>query len=62
MPEKNTCPKCGKPFHCEADTGSCWCQAYQLDEKTLKHLENTYPDCLCEDCLKGFAQNNQRNL
>jgi hypothetical protein len=51
-----TCPACGATFSCGAETGHCWCQAYELSAETFKFLKNKYADCLCEDCLRGFAQ------
>ncbi|MFO7939404.1 MAG: cysteine-rich CWC family protein [Bacteroidales bacterium] len=51
------CEKCGKEFHCLAGTNQvCWCTRYKLTDEQLKKLEELYEDCLCEDCLKEFAE------
>lgn len=52
--ENKTCPKCGKTFYC-SHSARCWCVEYSLNNEARELLESTYSDCLCEDCLKGYA-------
>ncbi len=49
-----TCPKCGKGFYC-SHSARCWCVEYSLTPEARELLESSYSDCLCEECLKGFA-------
>ncbi|MCF8229516.1 MAG: cysteine-rich CWC family protein [Bacteroidales bacterium] len=50
------CSKCGKSFEC-SHSKECWCNEYQISEKNLKLLRETFRDCLCPDCLLEYAEN-----
>ncbi len=53
---EKTCPKCGTGFRCyNKGVQSCWCENYTLFPETLKYLQQTYSNCLCEDCLGIFS-------
>jgi hypothetical protein len=55
---EKTCSKCNSTFVCNAlDVKNCHCSSVQLEEKTLKELQATYQDCLCQDCLKAVHAN-----
>ncbi|MDR0790154.1 MAG: cysteine-rich CWC family protein [Bacteroidales bacterium] len=49
------CPKCGKEFQCQ-HSKECFCNKYKLSEDTKKTLLKLYKDCLCEQCLKTYAE------
>lgn len=52
--KEKKCPKCGKLFCC-CDEHDCWCEKYTILKKEMYVLMNTYHDCLCEECLKGYT-------
>ncbi|MCD4771956.1 MAG: cysteine-rich CWC family protein [Bacteroidales bacterium] len=52
--KRKICPKCSKEFNC-LNNSDCWCLKYKISEENLTILKNTYKDCVCEECLKGFA-------
>jgi hypothetical protein len=57
---KKTCSKCQGTFICNAaDVKNCHCSSVPLKEKTLKKLQTTYADCLCQDCLNSFYSNQE---
>lgn len=49
------CPRCGKVFICKHD-GTCFCTKYVLSEEAKKNIRSRWSECLCEDCLKYFAE------
>ncbi|MDD3479804.1 MAG: cysteine-rich CWC family protein [Paludibacteraceae bacterium] len=52
MKEK-LCPRCGAPFICNHENISkCQCAAIVLSASQHEKLKQTYPDCLCINCLK----------
>ncbi|MBP3254480.1 MAG: cysteine-rich CWC family protein [Bacteroidales bacterium] len=51
---KKICPKCKKEFVCSHDA-SCFCMKYRLSNQTADYLKKTYDNCLCEECLKQYA-------
>ena len=56
-PMEKKCARCGAELLCYAGTGKgCWCEEYSLSRETLKYLQEQYEDCLCEECLKSFAE------
>ena len=55
------CSKCGKLFGCNSDGRGCWCENYTVDADTLQKLEQDFDNCLCEDCLKGYANSVEIN-
>ena len=52
---KKTCPKCGNAFDCNGE--ECWCHAYNILNKDIHFIRQTWDDCLCPSCLKEFADN-----
>ena len=54
LTEKDTCPRCGKKFHC-GKSGKCWCYEYDVPTSVLEKIEDEFDACLCPDCLKEFA-------
>jgi hypothetical protein len=49
------CPKCGRVFVCKHDE-SCFCMKYVLSEESKKDIRSKWNECLCEDCLRLFAE------
>jgi hypothetical protein len=49
------CPACGKFFTCHEEE-DCWCESYQIHKKDFLKLKQEYPDCICPDCLKKYAE------
>ena len=43
------CPKCGR------HSAECFCTKYRLTPEGSAKLRSLYNDCLCEDCLRGYA-------
>ncbi|MBL4650682.1 MAG: cysteine-rich CWC family protein [Aureispira sp.] len=57
---QKTCSKCQRTFVCNAtDIKNCHCSSVPLKEKTLKKLQTTYNDCLCQGCLKTLYSSEQ---
>jgi hypothetical protein len=52
---KKICPECGKEFEC-LHSKDCYCVKYKIKDKTMKLLKAKYNDCLCEDCLRKYAE------
>ncbi len=50
------CSKCKSAFECLNQTAGCWCEDLHIDLETLKKLKEEFQNCLCPDCLKGFAR------
>ena len=49
------CPKCGAAFECMGD--DCQCHNYQIINKNIHYIRQTWDNCLCPVCLKDFAEN-----
>jgi hypothetical protein len=49
-----TCPRCGKKFHC-SKSGKCWCFEVALPLDKLEEMEELYDRCLCPSCLREYA-------
>ena len=54
MAAKN-CSRCNKPFTCCNEKPGCWCETLILDTTTLNKLRTEFADCLCQDCLRVYA-------
>lgn len=61
--QPGACPACGGPNRCrlesgEAFKGPCWCEQIELPPAALQRLETEIAAerCLCETCLRGFAE------
>ncbi|MBR1769300.1 MAG: cysteine-rich CWC family protein [Bacteroidales bacterium] len=52
---RKTCPKCKSEFECKHNE-NCFCMNYRLSADKLRILKNEFDGCLCEDCLKDYAQ------
>jgi hypothetical protein len=48
------CPACGKFFTCHGER-DCWCEEVQIHRKEFLILTQKYTDCICQDCLKQYA-------
>ncbi len=49
------CARCGRPFHCGADSPSCWCDAVELTPAKRERLAALgLQGCLCRECLEGL--------
>lgn len=53
--EGNTCPRCGRAFHCGVADARCDCCDLVLDAPLRQALAQQYERCLCVDCLKALA-------
>lgn len=54
MPMKKVCPRCGATFEClHGDILSCHCAGVSLNAAQRTYLKESYPDCLCHDCLNA---------
>jgi len=49
------CPSCGSLFECKGGE-DCWCENYQILNKNYYRLMLDYDNCLCENCLKNYAE------
>jgi len=56
MPSVKQCSKCNTSFECKNDATGCWCQQHTLSKETLQHLRDNFANCLCPECLAGYAQ------
>jgi len=52
--ELETCPRCGKEFHC-SKSGKCWCFEVALPANKLEEIEGQYEGCLCPSCMNEYA-------
>ncbi len=52
---QKVCPKCQSTFTCTHDE-KCWCMTLIITPENLKRLKQEYSDCLCEKCLKDYAE------
>jgi len=53
--ENKYCPRCNEPFECKV--GSillCQCHGFDFSDLEKDYIRNTYPDCLCRNCLKAM--------
>lgn len=51
-PSEDTCPRCGRGFHCgAAEPAPCPCGTLRLDPAVLAELRQRYEGCLCLACL-----------
>jgi len=57
LEEKNSCPRCGKAFHC-SKSKKCWCMELDTPPALLERLSDEYEGCLCPDCMKELIENN----
>ncbi|MDE3131850.1 MAG: cysteine-rich CWC family protein [Acidobacteriota bacterium] len=55
-PAVKRCPRCGHSFGCGQGEPGCWCESVVLSRETLAQLRSLAEDCLCPDCLAGFAE------
>lgn len=52
------CERCNNEFVCNAnDIANCFCYGISLPEKAKKEMSEKFSNCLCENCLKAFAEN-----
>ena len=49
------CPRCGKEFVCRHDK-TCFCNNYTLSENAKRDIQSKWSECLCEDCLRVYAE------
>ena len=49
------CSKCKITFECTNEKKGCWCEDLIIDIATLNQLREKYNNCLCPNCLKGYA-------
>ncbi len=56
--KQKNCPKCGSKFECMGE--DCWCHNYQILNKNIHYIRQTWNDCLCPACLKEFAENKEQ--
>jgi hypothetical protein len=59
------CSKCNSEFDCfvlqsaaEKDCNEqrgCWCEELFIEIETLKKLREEFDNCLCRECLNGYA-------
>ena len=54
--EASVCEACGGPFTCGATLSGCWCSEIDLDEDKRADFQRRYRNCLCRQCLEGFAE------
>jgi hypothetical protein len=52
----SVCEACGGPFTCGVRLSGCWCAEINLDDDTRAELKRRYSNCLCRQCLEGFAK------
>lgn len=56
-----TCEKCGKEFACHHNQ-DCWCVGYKVSKELSEYFRNKFNDCLCEECLKWYIDNEKSVL
>ena len=49
------CSKCGAEFGCANPVAGCWCEQYSVPAEQLAYLKSSFADCLCPECLAGYA-------
>lgn len=54
------CSLCGGGLSCSGGEPGCWCEAVELTRQTLAELRTIATDCLCPNCLDGFARRQQQ--
>lgn len=60
MSAKKTCPNCGKVFECKHNK-DCFCMHYTISKENLTKISEKFTDCLCEECLKNYAEERMIN-
>ncbi len=62
MSEKiKICPNCGIKFSC-LHSCDCWCVKIRISKELSEYLRSRFTDCICEDCLRYFEQNEKNIL
>lgn len=57
---RKICEKCKINFECKMDDiTNCFCYTIHLNIEQLAVLKELYANCLCENCLKEVANENQ---
>lgn len=56
FPEKLVCESCGESFSCGSKIGKCWCFEIDLSNENLAKLQDTFKNCLCNNCLKNYYE------
>jgi iron complex transport system permease protein len=51
-----SCGLCDVRFGCGQGRPGCWCEEISLQPETLAEIRSLAMDCICRDCLAGFAQ------
>jgi iron complex transport system permease protein len=59
---RKQCPRCGAEFGCAEGASGCWCESVVLRRETLAEIRALADDCLCPDCLTGFANRDRDEL
>jgi predicted secreted protein len=49
------CPSCGNFFTCDGES-DCWCENFQIHKKEFFIISEKYTDCICQECLKQYAE------
>jgi len=51
--EMKYCPRCAAAFECKVGSIlQCQCHGLNFTDPEKDYIRNTYPDCLCNNCLK----------
>ena len=61
----NKCPKCGKTFTCDLESGKsrCWCFDIDIDTESLMSLKDSgLEGCLCRECLLNVKDRSFKSL
>ena len=61
-PRRKQCSSCGAEFGCAQGEPGCWCESVVLRRETLAEIRALADDCLCPDCLSGFAERERSGL
>jgi hypothetical protein len=59
LTRQRLCESCGNDFTCGAGLRGCWCSEIKLSDETRAELKSRFKDCLCSDCLRTFAANDE---
>lgn len=62
LKEPSVCEECGSEFICGVSVRGCWCMSYEVSEENRKRLKEAYSRCLCEPCLKKYADGVEESL
>jgi hypothetical protein len=52
----SVCEACGASFSCGVASEHCWCAEVKVSEAALAKLRARYRGCICNVCLKGYAE------